>query len=134
MSHRQPVQRYNRRMVILSLAYVALLFVALISIERYKLAGPLAYIVAVLPALTIIGMFVVIGRYLIEEKDEFLRLLAARQTLVASGFALSIATAWGFLQSFKLVGQFDAYWVVVIWFTGLGLGATINKLSCRQDR
>ena len=30
-----------------------------------------------------------------------------RQTLWASGFALSVATVWGFLESFDLVGHVD---------------------------
>jgi hypothetical protein len=109
-----------------------MLFAAQISIGRYGLSGPVGYLVAILPAMPIIGIFGAIGRYLIEEGDEYLRLLTVRQTLVASGFALSIATAWGFLESFDLAGHFDAYWIAVIWFIGLGVGSLVNKVAGRQ--
>ena len=133
MSRGQAIRRYNRSVVILSLVYVALLFTAEIAIRRHGVAGPLASLLAILPALPIIAIFAAIGRYLIEESDEYLRLLTVRQTLVASGFALSLATAWGFLESFDLAAHVDAYWIAVVWFGGLGLGACVNKiLAARQ--
>ena len=128
MARGQAIRRYNRAVLTLSIGYVVLLFAAEIAIGRNGLAGPLAYLVAILPAVPIIGIFAAIGRYLIEESDEYLRLLMVRQSLVASGFALSLATAWGFLESFDLAPHFDAYWIAVIWFGGLGLGACVNKL------
>ena len=78
-----------------------------------------------------VGIFVAIGRYLVEEQDEYLRVLMVRQTLWASGFALSIATIWGFLESFELVGHVESFYVAVLWFGGLGLGACANKLDHR---
>ncbi|CAN5198428.1 hypothetical protein BH24PSE1_BH24PSE1_00750 [soil metagenome] len=130
MAHRRAIKRYNRAVIILSLAYVAALFAAQVAIGRYGLAGAPAYLLAILPSLPIIGIFGAIGRYLIEESDEYVRLLTVRQTLVASGLALSVATAWGFLESFDLAPHFDAYWIAVIWFGGLGLGSCVNKLLC----
>jgi hypothetical protein len=133
MARGRATRRYNRAAIALSLLYVALLFGAQIAIGRYGLGGPGAYLVAILPALPIIGIFAAIGRYLIEESDEYLRLLSVRQTLVASALALSVATAWGFLESFDLAPHFDAYWIAVIWFAGLGLGSCVNKLvTARQ--
>jgi hypothetical protein len=66
---------------------------------------------------------------LIEEQDEYVRMLMVRQTLWASGFALSAATIWGFLESFGLAGHVDAYYIAVAWFFGLGIGGVINKLT-----
>lgn len=134
MARGKAVKRYNRLVIVLSVAYAAFLFAAEIAIDRYGLAGPLAYPVAILPALPIIGIFLAIGRYLVEESDEYMRLLMVRQTLVASGFALSIATAWGFLESFDLAGRFDAYWIAVIWFFGLGVGSCVNKIQAARQR
>lgn len=122
------VKRYNRATIVLSLAYVALLFGAQIAIGRHGLSGPAAYVVAILPALPIIGLFGAIGRYLIEESDEYIRLLTVRQTLVASALSLSIATSWGFLQSFDLAPHFDVYWIAAIWFAGLGVGSCVNRV------
>lgn len=128
MAHRRAITRYKRAVITLSLAYVAVLFAAQISIGRFGLSGAPAYLLAILPAIPIIGIFGAIGRYLIEETDEYVRFLTVRQTLVASAVALSVATAWGFLESFDLAPHFDAYWIAVIWFAGLGVGACTNKL------
>ena len=122
-------KQYNRRVIWLSLAYVLFLFGAISAFQQRMIEGPLAYLVAVLPALPIVGVFVAIGRYLVEERDEYVRMLMVRQSLWASGFALSIATAWGFLENFELVGHVDAYYIAVLWFAGLGLGACINRFT-----
>lgn len=122
-------RRYNRRAIWLSVAYAVFLLGATYGFQHRLIAGPLAWIVASLPALPVIGIFVSIGRYLIEEQDEYLRMLMVRQTLWASGFALSGATLWGFLESFGLVAHAEAYYVAVAWFGGLGLGACANTLT-----
>ena len=129
MRSNPAIKRYNVRVLWLSLLYVAFLFGAIYGFNHQLLHGPAAYAAAILPALPIIGVFAAIGRYLVEEQDEFVRMLMVRQTLWASGFALSLATVWGFLESFDLVGHVDAYYVAVLWFAGLGLGSLVNKLS-----
>src|SRR6266550_5168983 len=122
-------KRYNWRVVWLSLLYAIFLMAAVYGFKHHMLNGGLAYAVAVLPALPIIGIFAAIGRYLVEEQDEYVRMLMVRQTLWASGFALSLATIWGFLESFDIAGHVDAYYIAVAWFAGLGIGGMINKLT-----
>jgi hypothetical protein len=122
-------KRYNWRVVWLSLLYAAFLMAAVYGFKHHLLNGGLAYVVAVLPAIPIIGIFAAIGRYLVEEQDEYVRMLMVRQTLWASGIALSAATIWGFLESFGLAGHVDAYYIAVAWFFGLGIGGVINKLT-----
>ena len=122
-------KRYNWRVVWLSLLYAAFLMLAVYGFKHHLWSGGLAYVVAVLPALPIIGIFAAIGRYLVEEQDEYVRMLMVRQTLWASGFALGLATIWGFLESFDVVGHIDAYYICVVWFAGLGIGGIINKLT-----
>jgi hypothetical protein len=122
-------KRYNWRVVLLSLLYTAFLLGAVYGFKHQLLSGSITYLVAILPALPIIGIFGAIGRYLVEEQDEYVRMLMVRQTLWASGFALSAATIWGFLDNFGLVGHADGYWVVIAWFFGLGLGGLVNRLT-----
>lgn len=122
-------KRYNIRVIWLSLLYAAFLLAAVYGFKHHLFTGGIAYVVAVLPALPIIGIFGAIGSYLVEEQDEYVRMLMARQTLWASGFALSAATIWGFLESFDLVGHVDGYYVAIAWFFGLGFGGVINKLT-----
>jgi hypothetical protein len=122
-------RRYNQRVLWLSALYGLFLVGSVYGFAHHMLSGPAAYVAAVLPALPIIGVFAAIGRYLVEEQDEYVRMLMVRQTLWASGIALSVATIWGFLESFDLVGHIDAYYIAVLWFAGLGIGACINKLT-----
>jgi len=129
MPHSPAARRYNRRVLILSLVYAVCLLGAVYGFKHHLFSGPVAWIVAILPGLSIVGVFVAIGLYLVEERDEYLRVLMVRQTLWASGFALSIATIWGFLESFELVGHVESFYVAVLWFGGLGLGSIANRLS-----
>lgn len=122
-------KRYNMRVIWLSLLYCAFLLPAVYGFKHQMIPEPLKYVVAILPALPIIGIFGALGRYLIEEQDEYLRMLMVRQVLWASAFTLSIATTWGFLDNFGLVGRVDGYWIIVVWYFGLGLGGLYNKLS-----
>ena len=122
-------KRYNWRLIWLSLAY-GLFLVAAVYGFRHQLIPPrLKYFVAILPALPIMGIFGAIGRYLVEEQDEYVRMLMVRQTLWASAFTLSVATVWGFLDNFGLVGHADGYWIAVLWFFGLGIGSLYNHLT-----
>jgi hypothetical protein len=127
------LRRYNRRILILSVVYALCLFAAVYAFKHHLITGPLAWIVALAPALPVIGFFVTIGRYLIEERDEYLRDQMVRQALIATGLAMAVATAWGFLENFGLVPHVYAYAAAIVWFAGLGLGACVNGLSARRN-
>ena len=133
MSRSAAWKRYNWRAIWLSLLYAAFLIGAVYGFKHGMIPGALKYLVAVLPALPIVGIFGAMGRYLVEEQDEYVRMLMVRQTLWASAFTLSLATIWGFLESFELVAHIDAYYVSVVWFGGLGLGACINRITLGSE-
>lgn len=120
---------YNWRIIWLSLLYGAFLLPAVYGFKHHLIGGVLAWIVAVLPAIPIIGLFAAMGRYLVEETDEYLRMLMVRQMLWAMGFTLSCATIWGFLDNFGLVGHVDGYWIVVVWYFGQSVGALANRVT-----
>src|SRR5215471_11844893 len=96
-------KRYNWRVIWLSALYAAFLLPAVYGFKHKLISDSFLYVVAILPALPIIGIFAAIGRYLVEEQDEYVRMLMVRQILCASAFTLSIATIWGFLDNFGLV-------------------------------
>ena len=71
MTYSPAAKRYNWRVVWLSLLYVAFLFAAIYAFNHQLLHGAIAYAAAILPALPIIGIFGAMGRYLVEEQDEY---------------------------------------------------------------
>ena len=124
-----PVRRYLIRMIVVSFAYVGSLFMASQLIESGAAITPLAVLLALIPGIAVSGYFWAIGRLILEQKDEFQRMLIVRQALIATAMALSLASIWGFLESFDLVQHLDAYWWPIVWFFGLGVGAIFNKVQ-----
>lgn len=130
---KSPAQcRYSQRVLMLSIVYVVLLLPAVYLLNRHLVAGAAAFAVGVLPALPVAGFFIVFGVYLVEERDEYLRLLATRQSLIATGAAMVAATVWGFLEGFELLPHMVGYAWPLVWFAGLGLGTCVNKLIERK--
>lgn len=132
---KSPAQRrYVRRIAVVTLAYLVTLFLAVSLVGQGRVGGPLAYVLAILPGLSVGGVFWAVGRLLVEEQDEYLRMLLVRQTLVATGFTLSLVTIWGFLENFDLVPHVDAFYVAVLWFVGLAIGSLYNHLTLSRGR
>jgi hypothetical protein len=130
MAFRSPARsRYNHRVLGLSLAYAGALMGVSFVFRDPPPAGPLAWVLAILPALPLVGIFIAMGRYLIEEGDEYLRAVESRKALIATGFMLSVTTCWGFLQSFDQVPRVDFYWAAIIWFFGLGIGGCARRFA-----
>ena len=125
-------RRYTFRVFVSMLGYLVTLSAAVWLVRDGDLTGPLAWVLAVLPGLCVVGVFWAFARLLIEEKDEYLRQLLVRQSLVATGFTLSIATVWGFLANFGQVPQMDTFYIAALWFIGLGVGQFWNRWSERQ--
>jgi len=129
--YRSPaIRRYVIRLSVLMGLYFVFLLLAVRTFRADAVSGVAAYGLAILPALPIIGVFWAVMRLLVEEPDEYIRLLHVRQCLVATGFCLTVMTIWEFLQNFDLVppgnGGFGA---AFFWFIGLGIGAVYNRLT-----
>ncbi len=124
------VQRYTIRLFALMTAYVLFLVLAKWMFKRGMAEGSLAYALAILPALPIIGVFWAVMRLLVEQTDEYLRMLMVRQCLFATGFALFVTTIREWLQNFDLIAAGDGgFGAAFFWFAGLGLGALYNRLT-----
>ena len=126
------MRRYNRRILRLSIAYALLLFPAVWLHSRHLVAGPLGWVVAILPALPIAAFFWSMGLYLVEEDDEYLRMLQVRQLLIGTGILLTAVVVWGFLEGFGLAPHLVAWWWSILWVLGCGIGALCNFLIERR--
>lgn len=123
-------RRYLTRLAVLMALYLVLLFAVSRLFRNDPPAGVLAYAAAIAPAVPVIGVFWAVMRFIVEETDEFQRLLLVRQCLFASGFSLTVMTLWEFLQNFDLVSQDNGgFGAFFFWAIGLGLGALFNKLT-----
>jgi hypothetical protein len=129
MAMSSPRRRYLMRLGISMALYVPSLFVAKYLISRNLAEGPVVWLLGLIPGLAVLGAFYAIAMLIIEQKDEFIRMLLVRQTLIGTAIALSISTVWGFLENFGLVSHVDSYWIAVIWFLGFGFGGFINRVS-----
>lgn len=123
-------RRYLRRLATLMVLYLVLVFAAGWAFRHTDISGPAAWAVAVAPALPIIGVFWAVMRLLVEETDEFIRLLLVRQCLVATGFCLTIVTVLEWLRNYEIIGAGNGgFGAAFFWFIGLGVGAAYNRVT-----
>lgn len=121
-------RRYMKRVAVFTLLYLVVLGIMTFALKQGDVHPALRTFLALLPGFAVIGIFWSVGRLIVEEQDEFLRMLVIRQSLIATGFAMCAASVWGFLESAEVVQHLDAYWWAVAWFFGLGIGAAANRL------
>lgn len=121
--------RYLLRMGLTMAFYLTTLLAAEHLIEDRGVTGWLAAFLALLPGLSFAGVVWVFGGLIIEEKDEFFRMLYVRQGLIATGISFTLAAIWGFLETYDIVGPVAAFWWPTIWCFGLGIGAIFNKIK-----
>lgn len=119
---------YNRRMLVWSLGYVAALGIALTAYKTFDPQGPELALIALLPSLSILHFVWVMGRYLVEEQDEYQRSRQIHAGLIATGILLFAASFWGFLETFGVVPHVPGWAAVPVWAIGLGLGHMVLRL------
>lgn len=129
MGKGEAQRRYKKRLAVFSFLYLVVLGVMTFVLRGSDPHPAVRTFLALLPGFAVVGIFWSIGRLIVEEEDEFLRMLVVRQSIIATGLALSAASIWGFLESADAVTHVDAYWWAVVWFLGLGVGAVANRLQ-----
>ncbi len=112
--------------------YVAAVMAASFLSETALADGPAIWPVAVLPALPLLALFWIMGRYLAELTDEYVRMLEVKKALVATGLTLAVTTVLGFLEIYADIPRMPLFFVPVIWFVGLCLGSLLNLVAERR--
>ena len=129
------IRSYLIRLSVMMMIYFVTLIAAVTIFKSGGISGIPAYALAIAPALPIIGVFWAVMRLLVEEPDEFMRMMIVRQCLIATGFCLTVMTVWEFLQNFDLMPQGNGgFGAAFFWFMGLGVGALYNWASARRDQ
>lgn len=117
LSCSNPAQRrYVVRMGVAAALCIVFALIAALAFRFGHLTGIPAYLVAVLPALPIVGALIGTGAYLGEEKDEFQRTLLVQSLLGGIGITLSATTIWGYLEDFAHAPHLDLVWVYPLFW------------------
>jgi len=125
-----PARRaYIRRFIPTMIVYVLLVMAATALSETALGRGPAIWAIAMLPALPLLYVFWIIGRYIAEQHDEYLRVLEVRKALIATGLTLAATTVLGFLEIYAELPHMPLFFVPVIWFAGLFVGQVVNWLA-----
>jgi hypothetical protein len=124
-SNRRYLFRLGSSIAVCGLAIVAARYLT----TNGLVDGPLVWVLALIPGLAMLGFFYAFGMLIIEQKDEFIRMLIIRQVLIGTGVALSFATVWGFLEEFGLVAHIYPYYVAIAWIVGFSFGGFVNRIT-----
>jgi hypothetical protein len=124
-------KRYRRRFTIAMGFYVLALTGAIVAWQALRPEAALAYGLAILPALPLMGAIAAMGFYLKEETDEFERAIQAESALWATGGLLAVATVWGFLEMFGLVPHVQSWVAFPAWAIFLAPAQVIARRRYR---
>lgn len=132
-SSSRAARRYLVGIMSTSVAYILGLGIAMWVFRNLDPSTGVTWLLAMLPIAPILAMIYVMGRYIAEEQDEYLRHRAIMASLVGLGFVLAIGSFWGFLETFELVPHVPGWWAVPIWAFGMGLGQAWQSMGQRAE-
>jgi hypothetical protein len=125
------MKRYIREFLIAMSSYVVILCAAVrLGRPLIKHGWPL-YLMAILPALPVIGILAIMGRYLQDETDEYRRLLAVRSLMAATGVLLTTIVVNDFLRAFAHRGSLPPFVSFDVFMLALAIAQVIQ---CRASR
>jgi hypothetical protein len=123
--------RHNRRLIVFSvLLALAGSLDAWVFIRRHP-TGVLAYALAVLPALPMIGIMADFGLYVAALKDEVMRSIIYQSMLWSIGATLGFTTVWGFLEAFVHIPHLQPLLVMPVF--GLFVGVSLFLVARRYE-
>ncbi|WP_260599861.1 hypothetical protein [Sphingomonas endolithica] len=137
MKHNAAQRRYLRRFLPAMFGYVVLLFASNLMVDRWRPGGTILVVLAILPAMPLVAVIAIMGFYLAEERDDFLRARLVTAMLVGLGVLLATATIWGFLQLADVIGSPPTFLAFPLWCAAFGVAqaamALADKLSDRRE-
>jgi len=119
MSNDPAGRRYAIRTVAFMAGYaainVAAIFGAFDDLER-----PGAYLLGLTAAAPVAGQIWATLAF-IRDSDEFVRALTAKRFIIASGLAMALFTAWGFLESFADAPHAEGWLIYALFWAAYAL-------------
>lgn len=129
--HSPAGRRYLRRFIPTMVVYIATVFGASYGFKLWDLTGPIAWLVAVAPALPIVAVITIMGLYIKEETDEFQRRILIESMLWGVGVTLSITTVWGFLEMYLHTPALQSFWAFPLFCGAMGLSQVFVRRRYR---
>ena len=129
--HSKAGLRYIYRLAPTMADYCLFLSIARWTFHHHHPTGLLVYLVAILPALPLVGSLAVVGLYVAEESDEFERSIIVQSMLWGLGGALSVSTIWGFLEDFANAPHISTFYVYIFFWIFMGISQPLIRLRYR---
>jgi hypothetical protein len=120
-------RRYIYRLAPTMLVYLIFLFIAQWTFRHLHPGGPAVYLLAILPALPLIGSLAIVGLYIAEESDEFERSVLVQSMLWGLGGALSVGTIWGSLEDFAHAPHLSTFYVFLFFWIFMGISQPLIR-------
>lgn len=131
--YNDPAMRtYLRRILFATIGYILSLMAASLLIPDGARFNLFYLLLALIPALFAVGFIWAIARLIIDQDDEFLRLLEIRKTLIATALTLAIASILGIIELYVAIPPLPLFFIFPIWCLGLFVGQFINWLNYRD--
>ena len=125
-------RRYMLRFTAAMATYVAVLVGVDYAVRNgFAPPKPWLYLFAVAPAVPVAAVVVIVLRYLLEEEDEYQRMLSIKAYVMATGLTLTVCTGWGFLQDFAGLPQISLHHVFVLFCVCQGLTTAWTRVRAR---
>lgn len=118
---RPAMRRYSDRLALNMIGYFIVFIGASEAYRRGWAAGPFGYVLALLPALPILRIFLLYARYFREETDEFQKAVVMTSLIWSGAATLCEATVWGFLETFGKAPHVWMWAAPVAFFAQLGI-------------
>lgn len=129
--HNPAQRRYLRRFFPAMGGYVLLLMLSTWAIRVHAPTGLPLFVLSLLPALPLVAAIGVMGLYLVEERDEFIRSRLVTAMIGGLGVMLAITTVWGFLENGGAVAHFPTYLAFPLWCVCFGAWQCATRLRDR---
>ena len=124
-------RRYISRLFPTMVLYIVFLYIAQWTFHHLHPTGLVVYLLAVLPALPLVGTLAIVGLYIAEESDEFERSIIVQSMLWGLGGALSVSTIWGFLEDFAKAPHISSFYVYIFFWIFMGISQPLIRLRYR---
>jgi hypothetical protein len=111
--------------------YLLLVVGATWAVRHAHVKGWLMYVCAVVPSLAILRLLQVVGLYLKEETDEFVRQQMVNSILWGTAVVLGLSAVSDFLRGYTGKGELPGFTIFVVFWMVFALSQGIQSLRNR---